>query len=88
LKTISIRKLRARAGKPGRQVAEQGRILVADYERAAIRTASETAPARPPYFASRQFINPKMKRWIETGALGRGGMDVTTGVSNDREDRG
>ena len=88
MKTISIRELHARTGKWVRQVAEQGQILVADNGRTVVRMMPETAPSLPPYFARRQYINRKMKRWIETGELGRGGMDVTTGISNDREDRG
>jgi hypothetical protein len=47
----------------------------------------ETATPETPYFARRQFINRKMKRWIESGELGRGGTDVTPGMSEDRADR-
>jgi hypothetical protein len=47
----------------------------------------ETAPPLVPYFARRRFINQKMKRWIETGALGRGGTEVTAGIAEDRQDR-
>jgi hypothetical protein len=47
-----------------------------------------TTPPAVPYFARRQFINQKMKRLIETGALGCGGTDVTDSISADREDRG
>ena len=87
MKTISIRELHARTGMWVRQVAEQGQILVADNGRTVIRMVPETAPAAVPYFARRRFINQKMKRLIEKGALGRGGTDVTTAISEDREDR-
>ena len=70
-----------------RQAAQQGQILVADNGSIVVRMVPETAPPKTPYFARRRFINRKMKRWIETGELGRGGTDVTTGISHDREDR-
>jgi len=87
MKTISIRELHARTGKWVREAAEQGQILVADNGRIVVRMAPETAPPQTPYFARRQFISRNMKRWIETGELGRGGTDATTGISEDREDR-
>jgi antitoxin (DNA-binding transcriptional repressor) of toxin-antitoxin stability system len=87
MKTISIRELHARTGKWVRHAAEQGQILVADNGRTVVRMAPETAPPMTPYFARRQFISRQMKRWIETGQLGQGGTDVTTGISDDREDR-
>ena len=87
MKTISIRELHARTGKWVRHAAEQGQILVADNGRTVVRMAPETAPLKPPYFARRRFINPRMKHWIETGQLGRGGTDVTRAISDDREDR-
>ena len=87
MKTISIRELHARTGMWVRQVAEQGQILVADNGRTVVRMVPETAPPAVPYFARRRFINQKMKRLIETGALGRGGTDVTAAISEDREDR-
>ena len=88
MKTISIRELHARTGKWVRQVAEQGQILVADHGRTIVRMLPEAAPPERPYFARRQFINRKMKRLIQTGELGRGGTDVTTAISDDREERG
>jgi antitoxin (DNA-binding transcriptional repressor) of toxin-antitoxin stability system len=87
MKTISIRELHARTGRWVRQVAEQGQILVADNGRTVVRMVPATAPPTTPYFARRRFINRTMKRWIETGALGRGGTDVSQGISEDREDR-
>jgi len=87
MKTISIRELHARTGKWVRQAAGQGQVLVADNGRTIVRMVPESAPPKPPYFARRRFINPKMRRWIEMGELGRGGTDVTTGISDDREDR-
>jgi antitoxin (DNA-binding transcriptional repressor) of toxin-antitoxin stability system len=88
MKTISIRELHARTGKWVRLVAEHGQILVTDNGRTAVRMVPEAAPPKTPYFARRRFINRKMKRWIESGELGIGGTDVTTGISADREDRG
>ena len=88
MKTISIRELHARTGKWVRQVAEQGQILVTDNGRTVVKMIPETAPLAIPYFARRLFISQKMKRCIETGELGRGGTDVTVGISEDREDRG
>ena len=70
-----------------RQVAEQGQILVADNGQTVVRMVPETAPPAVPYFARRRFISQKMKRWIETGQLGRGETDVTAAISDDREDR-
>jgi prevent-host-death family protein len=87
MKTISIRELHARTGQWVRQVAEQGQILVTDNGRTVVRMVPENAPTTPPYFARRRFINRRMKRLIETGALGRGGTDATKGISEDREDR-
>ena len=87
MKTISIRELHARTGKWVRQAAECGQILVADNGRTIVRMVPETAPPKPPYFARRRFINPKIKRWIQMGKLGRGGTDVTTAISVDRQDR-
>ena len=87
MKTISIRELHARTGKWVRQAARQGQILVTDNGSIVARMLPETAPRNEPYFARRRFINRKMKRWIETGELGRGGTDVTAGISADREDR-
>ena len=87
MKTISIRELHARTGKWVRQVAQQGQILVADNGRTVVKMVPETAPPKAPYFARRRFISPRMKRWIEAGESGRGGTDVTTGISEDREDR-
>ena len=87
MKTISIRELHARTGKWVREAAEQGQILVADNGRTVVRMVPETAPPKPPYFARRRFINRDMKRLIESGELGRGGTDVTTGISEDRAER-
>ena len=87
MKTISIRELHARTGKWVRQAVEQGQILVADNGRTVVRMVPEIAPPKPPYFARRRFINARMKRWIETGQLGRGGTDVTKSISQDRQDR-
>jgi antitoxin (DNA-binding transcriptional repressor) of toxin-antitoxin stability system len=87
MKTISIRELHARTGKWVRQAAAQGQILVADNGRTVVRMVPAAAPPAVPYFARRRFISPKMKRWIESGALGRGGTDVTAGISEDRADR-
>jgi prevent-host-death family protein len=87
VKTISIRELHARTGQWVRQVAEQGQILVTDNGRTVVKMVPETVPITPPYFARRRFINRNMKRWIETGALGKGGTDVTKGISEDRKDR-
>jgi len=87
MKTISIRELHARTGRWVRQAVEPGPILVADNGRTVVRMAPEIAPSKPPYFAHRRFINPRMKRWIESGELGRGGTDVTKGISDDRDDR-
>jgi antitoxin (DNA-binding transcriptional repressor) of toxin-antitoxin stability system len=87
VKTISIRELHARTGKWVREAVEQGQILVADNGRTVVRTAPEAAPPDTPYFARRRFINREMKRLIESGELGRGGTDVTTSISEDREDR-
>ena len=87
MKTISIRELHARTGKWVRQVNEQGQILVADNGRTVVRMVPETASPTVPYFARRHYINRTMKRQIETGELGRGGTDVTTGISDEREDR-
>ena len=87
MKTISIRELHGRTGKWVRHAARQGQILVTDNGSIVARMLPETAPRTVPYFASRRFINQKMKRWIEAGELGRGGTDVTAGISDDREDR-
>jgi antitoxin (DNA-binding transcriptional repressor) of toxin-antitoxin stability system len=87
MKTISIRELHARTGKWVRQAAEHGQILVADNGRTIVRMVPEATPPKAPYFARRRFINPKVKRLIETGKLGRGGTDVTAGIFADREDR-
>jgi len=87
MKTISIRELHARTGKWVRQAAEKGQILVADNGRTIVRMVPESAPPAVPYFARRRFINRQMKRWIESGELGRGGTDATVGISQDREDR-
>ena len=87
MKTISIRELHARTGRWVREAAEQGQILVADNGRVVVRMGPETATPETPNFARRQFINRKMKRWIESGELGRGGTDVTPGMSEDRADR-
>jgi len=88
MKTISIRELHARTGKWVRAAARQSPVLVSDNGRTIVRMVPETAPPAPPYFARRRFINSRMKRWIEAGELGRGGADVTAGISEDREDRG
>ncbi len=85
--TISIRELHARTGKWVRQAAKQGQILVTDNGRAVARMVPEAAAPKLPYFARRRFINRRMKRWIETGELGRGGTDVTTGISAERLER-
>jgi antitoxin (DNA-binding transcriptional repressor) of toxin-antitoxin stability system len=87
MKTISIRELHARTGKWVREAAAQGQILVADNGRTIVRMVPEAVAPAVPYFARRRFINQKMKRWIETGALGRGGTAVTAAISEDREDR-
>ena len=48
----------------------------------------ETAPPAPPSFARRRFIeSPDEALDGRTGELGRGGADVTAGISEDREDR-
>jgi antitoxin (DNA-binding transcriptional repressor) of toxin-antitoxin stability system len=87
MKTISIRELHARTGKWVRQVTVQGAILVTDNGRAIAKMVPEVPAPKLPYFANRRFINQKMKRWIELGELGRGDTDVTTGISDDRQDR-
>lgn len=87
MKTISIRELHARTGKWVREAAEQGQILVTDNGRPVARMVPEAAAAKPPYFANRRFINRKLKQWIESGESGRGGTDVTRGISDEREDR-
>ncbi len=87
MKTISIRELHARTGKWVRQASERGQILVTDNGRTVVRMIPEQAPSKVPYFARRRFINPKIRRWIESGQAGRGGTDVTAGISADREDR-
>jgi antitoxin (DNA-binding transcriptional repressor) of toxin-antitoxin stability system len=87
MKTISIRELHARTGKWVRHAAERGQVLVSDHGRTVVRMAPEIPPPAPPYFARRRFISQRMKRLIETGQLGRGGTDVTAGISDDRQDR-
>jgi antitoxin (DNA-binding transcriptional repressor) of toxin-antitoxin stability system len=88
MKTVSIRELHARTGKWVRQVTEQGQILVTDNGRAVVRMVPESVPPEVPYFACRRFINRKMRQLIERGELGRGGTDVTAGISQERADRG
>jgi antitoxin (DNA-binding transcriptional repressor) of toxin-antitoxin stability system len=79
--------LHARTGMWVRQAAKEGQILVADNGRTIVRMVPEAASPAVPYFARRRFINQKMKRLIATGALGRGGTDATTAISEGREDR-
>jgi len=55
------------------------------HARTVVGKLPKAAPPQTPYFARRRFINRDMKRWIESGELGRGGTDVTTAISEDRE---
>jgi prevent-host-death family protein len=87
MKSISIRELHARTGKWVRQVADHGQVVITDNGQAVARMVPEVKESKAPYFSQRRFINRKMKLWIESGKLGRGGTDATAGISEDREDR-
>jgi hypothetical protein len=56
------------------------------HARTVVRRLPEAATLQTPYFAHRRFINKNMRRWIETGELGRGGTDITAAITEDRED--
>jgi prevent-host-death family protein len=84
--TISIRELHARTGELVRAAFRHGEIRVTDNGRVVAKIVPEAEPAPVPYFARRRYVTPRMKRLIESGALGRG-TDSTIGISEDREDR-
>jgi prevent-host-death family protein len=88
MKTVSIRELHISTGKVVRQASHHGEIRVTDRGRVVAKIVPESEPSRVPYFARRRFVNPQIKRLIETGRLGRGGTGSTIAISEDREDRG
>jgi prevent-host-death family protein len=87
MKTVTIRELHARTGELVRQASRHGEIRVTDSGRIVAKILPEAEPTQVPYFARRRYVNPRMKRLIETGRLGRGGTDSTMAISEDREDR-
>ena len=87
MKTVSIRELHSRTGELVRQAFQHGEIRVTDNGRVVAKILPEAEPAEVPYFARRRYISSGMKKLVESGRLGRGGTDSTTGMSEDREDR-
>ena len=86
MKTITIRELHSRTGEHVRSASRHGEIRVTFKGRVVAKIVPEAEPAEVPYFARRRYVSPKMRRLIESGALGRG-TDSTLGISEDREDR-
>ncbi len=87
MKTVTLRELHARTGDLVREASQGGAIQVTIKGRVVARILSEHEPEVVPYFARRRYINPRIKRLIEGGSLGRGGTDSTRAISRDREDR-
>jgi prevent-host-death family protein len=87
MKVITIRELHARTGQVVREVSRHGQILITDNGRTVAKMVPEAAAAEVPYFARRKFLSAAMRKLIESGKLGRGGVDSTAAVSEDREDR-
>ncbi len=87
MKTVTIRELHNQTGELVRQASRHGGIRVTHHGRIVARILPEAEPAPTPYFARRRYVSPKVKKLIESGRLGRGGVDSAIAISEDREDR-
>jgi prevent-host-death family protein len=83
MKSVSIRELHERTGDLVRQAARHGEIVITDHGQPVAKIITHQELPETPYF-SRRKLNPDFRAIMHKL---RGGVDSTSTISDDREDR-